>query len=486
MKSHAKTILATMVWMLAALTVHADSMLEIEATQRYPWNGLVHLECHVPNPDGASVQSFTVADMAHGTNFAARTLLSPSGEPVEEGFFLPSGDSFIVWNAAADLPKSWRSERLAVTGTIKNHQSILFSEIGEQMTLSRVPLSATATSGGEVTFAVGAGPGVISNNVLTFTGTGTVSVVASQAGNDDWCPATTTQTLEVYYPLYMVVDLSNGSSASSYPVSYYIREPSAGFNTDVYKTTKLVLRRIEPGTFKMGGSNTVTLSKAFYIGIFEMTQKQYKQVTGKDSGGWIFRGQVSYTGDKRPVCSSNAQYSVIRGNTNWPVSSAVGANSFMGRMQTRTGLKFDLPTEAQWEYACRAGTTSKFNNGGNTQEDLNLVGRNYRNEFDGKGGYELTTTVGSYLPNNWGLYDMHGNVSERCLDWYAPLQNGVTDPVGPQSGPAQWPTYVGMRVVRGGWYAAQDPVTWCSSSYRYTEWQAGIDGTGFRIACPAE
>lgn len=81
---------------------------------------------------------------------------------------------------------------------------------------------------------------------------------------------------------YCVVDLSAGSSASSYPVTYLIEPPSDGFNTDEYKTTKLVLRRIESGIFNMLNYSNVTLTKPFYIGRFEMTQKQYQLVMGRN------------------------------------------------------------------------------------------------------------------------------------------------------------------------------------------------------------
>jgi hypothetical protein len=81
--------------------------------------------------------------------------------------------------------------------------------------------------------------------------------------------------------LYMVVDLSGGPNAISYPVSYLFGEPDGGWS-DEYKTTKLVLRLIEPGSFKMGGQYDVTLTRPFYVNLFEVTQKQYELVTGRD------------------------------------------------------------------------------------------------------------------------------------------------------------------------------------------------------------
>ncbi len=119
-----------------------------------------------------------------------------------------------------------------------------------------------------------------------------------------------------------------------------------------------------------------------------------------------------FKGNTRSV--EHVSYNDIRGSSagaNWPVSSAVDATSFLGKLRAKTNLNgFDLPMEAQWEYARRAGTTSTYNNGGDTEDDLKTLGRYSGNQSDGRGGYTQHTAVGSYAPNGWGLYDMHGNV----------------------------------------------------------------------------
>lgn len=271
--------------------------------------------------------------------------------------------------------------------------------------------------------------------------------------------------------LYCVIDLSAGATASSYPVTYLAEPPSGGFNVDEYKTTKLVLKRIEAGAFIMGSdqadeSHRVTLSKPFFCGIFEVTQKQYQQIMGSNPS--------TYKGDMRPVDA--VSYNMIRGSSNgaqWPSSSVVDATSFIGRLRERTGQDFDIPTNAQWEYACRAGTKSKYNNGGNTENDLAELGRYVGNQSDGRGGYvSAHTTVGSYNPNGWGLYDMHGNVWEWCLDWYGTLTYG-DDPTGSFSG--------SNRILRGGtWKLSADRCTPSDNGDNF--WPTDVyDDTGFRI-----
>ena len=262
--------------------------------------------------------------------------------------------------------------------------------------------------------------------------------------------------------LYCVVDLSAGSSASSYPVTYLIEPPSDGFNTDEYKTTKLVLRRLEAGSFIMGENQTneshrVTLSKPFYCGIFEVTQKQYLLVTGETPS--------RFSGDTLPV--ENVTYGAIRGSSDgakWPASSAVDSTSFMGKLRARTVLDFDLPTEAQWEYACRARTTTKYSYGDSANGDYMWYNGN---------SSSTSHPVGTKIANPWGLYDMHGSVWEWCLDLAGTLTYG-TDPKGATSG--------SDRVTRGGCWPGK--YYYCASSYRNYYYPSNVfagGDFGFRV-----
>ena len=296
-------------------------------------------------------------------------------------------------------------------------------------------------------------------------------------------------------PLYCVVDLSAGADATSYPVSYLDDVPNGRW-TDEYKTTKLVLRRIEAGTFTMGSPSeeegheenealhSVELTKPFYMGVFEVTQKQYQLVMGDNPS--------AYRGTARPV--ENVSFDTIRGNLEgkkWPLTNAVDAASFMGKIRARTGLTFDLPTEAQWEYACRAGTTTALNIGKvlvnpKTQDPgMDGVGRyGFNNGYkggskDGKGGYDdYHTTVGSYLPNKWGLYDMQGNVQEWCLDWYK-SSLGTSMAIDPK-GPAN---QFGSRVLRGGSWSSY--AQYCRSAFRMMCYSSSFsnDFSGLRLCC---
>ena len=284
---------------------------------------------------------------------------------------------------------------------------------------------------------------------------------------------------------YLVVDLSGGTSASSFPVSYLSSVPEGGWS-DEYKTTKLALRLVQPGTFTMGSPSTetgrdtsangeiqhdVTLTKPYYVGIFETTQRQYELIKGTNPADLNI-------GPKYPV--EQVTYDMIRGDdqgANWPANNNVDSTSFMGVLRAKTGLTFDLPTEAQWEYACRATTTTALNSGKDLTNasvcpNMAEVGRYTHNTNDGKGNNFVEP--GQYLVNNWGVFDMHGNLAELCLDYYADYSGSAaeTDPVGPSAGT--------LRVKRGGSW--QDIASECRSARR-----VGVDsnfhnqGTGFRV-----
>jgi len=326
--------------------------------------------------------------------------------------------------------------------------------------------------------------------------TGDVSIVI-QPGTDkhivwnagaDW-PENVTETAKARVtawhtnspPQIMVIDLSKGTSATvgnPYPVYYYTSLdalPGGGVSNDVYKTDGLVLRKIPSGNYAMGDEATagasvmVTLTHDFYVGIYEVTQKQWYKVMGTDPS--------DIKNPMGPV--EKVSYYQVQENPNntamapnWPQSDVPGGISFMGLLRTRTGLAgFALPTEAQWEYACRAGTTTYYNDGisGSSTNKLNNLGW-----WSGNSGATLHT-VGQLTPNAWGLYDMHGNVWEWCLDWREDPPEGGTDPDG-----ADAAVVAGQRVRRGAWYG--DSAAACRSAYRSGKTPNTVDvGIGFRL-----
>ena len=268
-------------------------------------------------------------------------------------------------------------------------------------------------------------------------------------------------------PKYIAIDLSGGTAATHYPVEYLEDVPAGGW-TDEYKTSKLVLRHIPAGSFIMGGRETdypgavntnlhmVTLTKDFYMGVFEVTQRQWELVMGNRPSA--FSNETCYA--TRPV--EQVSYIDIRGGVKgitWPESKEVDEGSFMGVLRRKAGLSaFDLPTEAQWEYACRAGTTTALNSGKNCSHISNRVevAEVARYKFNSGWGniedvstidYNIDTSqctamVGCYPQNAYGLYDMHGNIAELCLDIFAEPESGSIDPCGASTGT--------RRVYKGG------------------------------------
>ena len=286
----------------------------------------------------------------------------------------------------------------------------------------------------------------VSVSVTTPGGTGTLAGAFSyyEAGTLSWA-----SVLEALPNAAVVPDATVRAKivASGFP--WRVRDNSSGIE----------MLLIPGGTFNMGCSasnsygcfgdetnHQVTLSKAFYLGKTEVTQAQWQAKMG-----------------------SNPSY--FSGNANNPVEQ-VSWNDIAG-FNTATGLR--LPSEAEWEYACRGGTTTAFHsmpgypNGTNDDNLLgNIAWYNSNNSPYG------TKPVAGKAANAFGMYDMSGNVWEWCNDWYGSYAAGnVTDPAGPSTG--------SYRVLRGGDWAGNS-VT-CRSSYRY---RFGPDGrnyyVGFRVA----
>ena len=207
---------------------------------------------------------------------------------------------------------------------------------------------------------------------------------------------------------------------------------------------------IPAGTFTMGegdSAHEVTLTEPFQMGVHEVTQAQYEQVMGVNPS-W-------FTGANNPVETVSWEDAVefCRKLSELPAEKAAGN-------------VYRLPTEAEWEYACRAGTTTKHSFG----DDESELGYAWLSENSG----DETHPVGSKLPNAWGLYDMHGNVWEWCQDWDGDDSSGsFTDPDGPASG--------SHRVLRGGSWGGSAAL--CPSAYRIMHYPSErYSDFGFRVS----
>ncbi|MFM7283425.1 MAG: formylglycine-generating enzyme family protein [Planctomycetia bacterium] len=235
---------------------------------------------------------------------------------------------------------------------------------------------------------------------------------------------------------------------------------------------------ISPGTFRMGSDKpkgpphfgsrdekpvrSVTLSYSFWMGATEVTQAQYRALMGTSSSSALSAHhpvcEVSWN-EARAYCTALTQQQSVQGKL--PV-----------------GCEYRLPTEAEWEYACRAGTTTQFHVGAELSCSQARIGAVYHPDWEPPGDFEDCRSnrgaapVGSYPANPWGLYDMHGNVMEWCLDSYSPYTAGaVVDPFvtgGPD------------RVVRGGsWF---NNSTHCHSARRFNGTPGLLDiRIGFRV-----
>jgi formylglycine-generating enzyme required for sulfatase activity/uncharacterized caspase-like protein len=191
----------------------------------------------------------------------------------------------------------------------------------------------------------------------------------------------------------------------------------------------------------------------FSMGKFVVTQEQYQQIMGNNPS--------SFSGAKRPV-----------EKVSWK-----NAVEFCQKLSEKTGREYRLPSEAEWEYACRGGTTTPFHFGETITTELANYDGTYTYASEPKGKYlQKTTDVGSFPPNAFGLYDMHGNVWEWCQDdWH----NNYID--APKDG-SGWTSRSGnTKLLRGGsWYYYPGN---CRSAYRYHNYLSTFNHIGFRVVC---
>ncbi len=314
-------------------------------------------------------------------------------------------------------------------------------------------------------------------------------------------------------PPYLVADLrAEGGEGVRYYAS--TNDLPGGFSDPRYRLNRLLMRKCPvSGSEWLVGSpasesnreanevpHRVAFSGDFYMGVFQITQGQYTNVVDAFPSPMAFTNMTESA--YRPM--NYLSYGLVRGSAptiNWPTTgSTVGSTSTIKAFRDRTGLKLlDLPTEAQWEVACRAGTETPLNSG-KESSSANVAEVAWFSGNVGKISFTISTggtvyterplqQVGTRAPNAWGLYDMHGNGREFCLDWYFPYDTGspeialgatAVDPVGPENSDVS----IG-RVSRGG--NVSNDNTAIRSARRWSGTQGGDRGWNntFRFACPA-
>ncbi len=333
-------------------------------------------------------------------------------------------------------------------------------------------------------------------------------------------------------PDYMVVDIMSNSTdrVRYYPSVEWI--PGGLLGDPAYRMSKLVMKRIhakgvvwqmgtaadrwgvpnagKTGSFTLNAGSEapheVTLDHDYYIGVFELTQAQWATLQ-ESSRGCVFKLDK----EMRPVDS--ATYCSLRegpasgtgaADGDWSYPNDPYSGSILGILRSRTGLDFELPSEAEWEFAARGGHGDGFWGDGNPiafgtgaysywQWDAQLDARYGGNELtscseilwsEWTGNYSVSTNrgtaaVGSYPPNDYGIYDMAGNVHEWCLDWFK-------DDISSLNGEVNTTADRSERIVRGGSQYCNRGALDCRPSRRLSgSPSTTYSGVGARVACRA-
>jgi formylglycine-generating enzyme required for sulfatase activity len=253
---------------------------------------------------------------------------------------------------------------------------------------------------------------------------------------------------------------------------------------DLGDGVKMKLALVPAGRFVLGDVNgfadeypqsIVSIDRPFYLGCYEVTNRQYAQYDPRHESGYIEGRGKDRTTRGTPIDLPDDPVVRISWNE---------ARAFCQWLSQKTGAACTLPTEAQWEWACRAGTGSTFNfgeykpgmNNLANVADGSIAGWNYgRSQPNYNDGAAYSVPGGRYAPNGWGLYDMHGNVAEWCLSTYKPYPYQAGD------GRDEAKT-AGMKVVRGGSWNDTLRYATSASRWRYQPYQP-VYNVGFRVLC---
>lgn len=234
--------------------------------------------------------------------------------------------------------------------------------------------------------------------------------------------------------------------------------------------------RTEPERVRGEVPHEVSITQPFHLGVYEVTQGEFAKVMG---------GQVraNFGGENDSAANHPME------NMEWTQAAEFCQRLSALPDERSAGRTYRLPTEAQWEYACRAGTATAFH-GGDSLSSLkaNCNGKTPYGDAESGPYLRHTVKVGSYPPNAFGLFDMHGNVAEWCADWYDPEaynENPVDDPRGPPVGALSDDFGNFYLVVRGGSWL--DDARACRAAYRQKAMHRNrYPWIGFRVACDAK